>query len=277
MTDKLGIIAGGGGLPRHIVDACRAAGRDVFVLALEGAADPATVEGVAHAWCRLGAAARGLAILRANEVTELVLAGGLRRPSIAALRPDWRAAKLFARIGYRALGDDGLLSAVVGEFEREGFRVIGADQLLKAGPRGSGLAPRGVLGRLSPDPQALADIAHGRQVARALGVLDIGQAVVVQQGLVLGVEAIEGTDALLRRCAGLRRDGPGGVLVKVEKPGQEQRADRPTIGPQTVTLAAAAGLRGIAVEAGATIILDRDGVKTAADRAGLFVVGIPAA
>ena len=128
-----------------------------------------------------------------------------------------------------------------------------------------------------PDAQALADIEHGQRLARALGALDIGQAVVVQQGLVLGVEAIEGTDALLRRCAALRREGPGGVLVKVEKPGQEQRADRPTIGPQTVALAAEAGLRGIAVEAGATIVLDRDEVVAAADRAGLFVLGIRSA
>jgi UDP-2,3-diacylglucosamine hydrolase len=266
---RLGIVAGGGGLPRRLVDACQTTGREVFVLALEGAAEPATVAGVSHAWCRLGAAALGLALLREHNVTELVLAGGVRRPSLSMLRPDWRAAKLFARIGYKALGDDGLLSAIVAEFEREGFRVIGADELLAAG-----LAPVGALGSLRPDAQALADIEHGQRIARALGALDIGQAVVVQQGLVLGVEAIEGTDALLRRCAELRRDGPGGVLVKIEKPGQEQRADRPTIGPQTVTLAAEAGLRGIAVEAGATIVLDRDQVVDAADRAGLFVVGI---
>ncbi|HEY3911876.1 MAG TPA: UDP-2,3-diacylglucosamine diphosphatase LpxI [Stellaceae bacterium] len=271
IAEKLGIVAGAGGLPRRLVEACRAAGRDVFVLALEGAAEPATVEGVAHAWCPIGAAGRGLSLLRENHVAELVLAGGVRRPSLAALRPDWRAAKFFARVGYRALGDDGLLSAVVAELEREGFRVIGADQLLAAG-----LAPEGVLGQAQPDVQAIADIEHGRRIARALGALDVGQAVVVQQGLVLGVEAIEGTDALLRRCAGLRRDGPGGVLVKVEKPGQEQRADRPTIGPRTVALAAAAGLRGIAVEAGATIVLDRAEVIGAADRAGLFVIGIRA-
>ena len=266
---KLGIIAGDGGLPRRLVDSCLAAGREVFVLALEGAAEPAAVEGVAYAWCRLGAAARGLALLRQNNVTDLVLAGGVRRPSLAMLRPDWRAAKFFARVGYKALGDDGLLSAVVSEFEREGFRVIGADELLAAG-----LAPEGPLGHHCPDAEALADIEHGQRIASALGSLDIGQAVVVQQGLVLGVEAIEGTDALLRRCADLRRDGPGGVLVKVEKPGQEQRADRPTIGPQTVALAAAAGLRGIAIEAGATIVLDREEVAHTADRAGLFVIGI---
>jgi UDP-2,3-diacylglucosamine hydrolase len=268
-ANRLGIVAGGGGLPRRLVEACRQSGRDVFVLALEGAAETETVANVAHAWCPIGAAARGLRVLRENDIKELVLAGGVRRPSLASLRPDWRAAKFFARVGYRALGDDGLLSAVVAELEREGFRVIGPDQVLQ-----SGLASEGTFGRIRPDTQATADIAHGERVARALGGLDIGQAVVVQQGLVLGVEAIEGTDELIRRCAGLRREGPGGVLVKVEKPGQERRADQPTVGPQTVALAAEAGLRGIAIEAGTTIVVDRDEVVAAADRSGLFVVGI---
>jgi UDP-2,3-diacylglucosamine hydrolase len=269
MAGSLGIVAGGGGLPRRLVDACRAAGRDVFVLALEGAAEPDTVRDVPHAWCRIGAAARGLALLRENNVSELVLAGGIRRPSLATLRPDWRAAKLFARIGYRALGDDGLLSTVVSELEREGFRVLGPDQLLT-----STLVPEGPLGEIRPDAQSAADIEHGVRIARALGALDVGQAVVVQQGLILGVEAIEGTDELLRRCAVLRREGAGGVLVKVEKPGQERRVDRPTIGPRTVLLAVETGLRGIAIEADATIVLDLDEVIRAADRAGLFVVGV---
>ena len=267
---RLGIVAGDGGLPRRLVEACRESGRDVFVLALEGAAEPATIADVPHAWCRVGAAARGLALLRENTVAELVLAGGVQRPSLVALRPDWRAAKFLARVAYRALGDDGLLSAVVAELEHEGFRVIGADQILS-----SGLAPEGPFGQIRPDAQANADIAHGAHIARALGGLDIGQAVVVQQGMVLCVEAIEGTDELIQRCAKLRREGPGGVLVKLQKPGQEQRADRPAIGPQTVALAAEVGLRGIAVEAGATIVIDRDQVVAAADDAGLFVFGIP--
>jgi len=266
----LGIIAGSGGLPRRVIDSCRAAGREVFVLALEGEADGATVDGVPHAWCRIGAGAKGLDLLRDHGVVELVLAGGVHRPSLAALRPDWRAAKFLARAGYRALGDDGLLSAVVRELEREGFRVVGGDQLLDEAE-----LPEGPLGRVCPDADALADIAHGMRLARAIGALDIGQAVVVQQGLVLGVEAIEGTDGLLRRCAALHRDGPGGVLVKAEKPGQEKRADRPTIGPQTVILAGTSGLRGIAGEAGATLVLERDEVIRLADAMGLFVVGVP--
>src|SRR4051794_22370427 len=269
MAGRLGILAGAGELPRRIIEACRAADRDFFVLAFKGEADPAILADVPHATVRLGAAGEGFRLLREAGVDELVFAGGLKRPSVTSLRPDWRAAKFFARIGYRALGDDGLLSAVIADLEAEGFKVVGADTILR-----DDLAPHGLFGRVAPDAQAEADIAHGVTIARALGALDIGQAVIVQQGLVLGVEAIEGTDALLARCHALGREGPGGVLVKVAKPQQERRADLPTIGVRTVQAAHEAGLRGIAVEAGSTIVLDRAGIIAAADAADLFVVGV---
>jgi len=266
----LGIIAGSGALPRRLIESAQTKGRNVFVIALEGEAEPQTVANVAHIWCRLGAAAKALRGLRDNGVSDVCFAGGVHRPSLAAIRPDWRAAKFFAKVGYRLLGDDGLFSAIAKELENEGFRVIGAHDLLDEAVT----VPEGPLGRIAPNADAEGDIARGIAVARAIGALDIGQAVVVQQGLVLGVEAIEGTDALLRRCGGLRRDGAGGVLVKVQKPGQEARIDRPTVGPQTVRLAAEAGLQGIAAEAGATLLLDRDEVIRAANAAGIFVVGV---
>jgi len=270
MAPKLGILAGAGELPSRVIAACRGAQRPFFVLAFEGSADPAAIEGAPHAWIRLGAAGEGLRILREQGVRELVMAGGVKRPSVLQLRPDWRTAKFFARIGYRALGDDGLLKAVIHELEQvEGFHIVGLDSIL-----GSTLAPAGPLGRHLPDEQAQHDIARGFAIVRALGALDIGQAVVVQQGLVLGVEAIEGTDGLIQRCAGLKREGLGGVLVKATKPGQERRADLPTIGPRTVAGAAAAGLRGIAVEAGSTILVDQSELVATADEAGLFIVGV---
>jgi UDP-2,3-diacylglucosamine hydrolase len=269
MAGKLGILAGGGELPGRIIAACRAAERPFFVLAFKDEVDPAILVDAPHAVIRMGAAGEGFRLLHEAGVEELVFAGGVRRPTVTSLRPDWRAAKFFARIGYRALGDNGLLSAVIKELEGEGFRVVGADAIL-----GGDLAPRGAFGRIAPDDRANADIAYGVALARAIGSLDIGQAVVVQQGIVLGVEAIEGTDALLQRCAGLRREGPGGVLVKLAKPGQERRADLPTIGVRTIQAALAAGLRGVAVEAGGTIVIDRGGVVAAADAAGLFVVGL---
>lgn len=265
----LGIVAGGGDLPRRLIDACRARGRPFFVIAFPDQTDPATVADVPHAWVRLGAAGEALAALRAQGVGQLVMAGRIRRPSLAALRPDAFALKVFAKAGLAAFGDDGILKALVRVLEEEGIAVIGPEAILS-----DLLATEGVYGRVTPDDAARADIAKGIAVARALGALDIGQAAVVQQGLVLGVEAIEGTDALIARCGELGREGSGGVLVKVKKPEQERRADLPTIGPDTVAHAARAGLRGIAIEAGGALVVDRLKVIADADAAGLFVVGV---
>ncbi len=259
MTDApLGILAGGGELPRRLVAACRDQARPCFVVAIEGQADPDTVADAPHAWAPLGAAGHIFELLRGAGVRDLVLAGKIRRPSLLELKLDAKGAALVTRIGLRALGDDGLLRAVIAEFEREGFRVVGAQDILSSLP-----APRGVLGQHAPDDQARQDIARGIAVARALGAVDVGQAVVVQQGLVLGVEAIEGTG-----------DGPGGVLVKLAKPAQDRRVDMPTVGVATVEAAAAAGLAGLAIQAGATLVLDLDGLVAAADAAGLFLEGI---
>jgi DUF1009 family protein len=265
----LGILAGGGALPRRVAEAAAAQGRPVFIVAFAGQFDAATIDGFPHVVLRIGLAGRIIAEMKKAGVVDLVMAGGVRRPSISELGLDWRGVQLFARIGAGALGDDGLLAAIGRELEREGFRLVGAREILAGG-----VMPAGMMGRLAPDEQALADIAHGLLVARALGAVDIGQAVVVQQGLVLGVEAIEGTDALLQRVGPLRRDGPGGVLVKVAKPQQDRRIDLPTIGPATVRQAAASGLRGIAVEAGATILLDQAEAIDAADAAGLFLIAV---
>jgi DUF1009 family protein len=269
MPKRLGILAGGGQLPRRMIEACRATGREFFVLAFEGQADPTMVEDAPHAWVRLGAVGEAFRHLREAGVEEIVLAGPVTRPSLADLRPDLRGAAFLARVGGIAFGDDGLLSAIVKEIEGEGLRVVGADDVLAAL-----LTPEGACGRFEPDEIAWSDIRRGITVARALGRLDVGQAAVVQQGLVLGVEALEGTDALLQRCAALRRDGPGGVLIKVSKPKQERRVDLPTIGVATIAKAAAAGLRGIALESRGSLIIDREAVARAADAAGLFVIGV---
>ena len=266
---KLGIIAGGGTVPGQLIQAAKSQGRDCFVLAIKNSADPVPLAGVDHVWLRLGQAGRAFELLHEKNVAEVVMAGPVRRPTLSEMRPDWRTARFFARIGLKALGDDGLLSAVIGEFESEGFKVVGAHEVL-----GDLLAPAGLWGVVRPDEQAESDIRHGVKVARGLGALDVGQSVVVQQGIVLGVEAIEGTEALLKRAGDLRRAGTGGVLVKLCKPGQDRRVDLPTIGPDTLKQAQAAGLRGIAVEAGAAIVVDLDRLVSEADRAGIFVIGI---
>jgi hypothetical protein len=253
-----------------LIEACRESGRPFFVLALEGQADPSEIGDVPHVWCRLGAAAKAEAILRDNGAREVVFVGRVRRPSLQDLRPDWRALKVMVKATVRALGDDGLLRVIIRELEKNGTKVVAPHQVA------SGLlAGKGPLGRLKPDRQANIDIARGIAVAAQLGALDVGQGVVVQQGMVIGVEAIEGTDALIARAGTLQRGGPGGVLVKMPKPGQEQRIDLPAIGVNTVEAAAKAGLRGIVVASGGALVIDRAKVAARADALGIFVVGVP--
>lgn len=265
----LGVIAGGGTLPARIAAAACARGRAVFIVGLEGFAEPAQLAPFPHAFARIGAGGKIIELLRGAGVTELVLAGPVKRPGFFDLRPDATSAGLLARVGRAAFfgGDDTLLRAVGRVLEEEGFHLVGAHEVLAGGT-----APEGLWTRAAPDAGHEADIVRGVLVCRALGRLDVGQAVVVQQGLVLGVEAIEGTDAMLARAGTLRRPGPGGVLVKLLKPFQDARLDMPMIGPATVHNAAAAGLAGIAVEAGRTLVTDTEGVIAAADANGLFVV-----
>jgi DUF1009 family protein len=267
---SLGIIAGSGTLPGRIARACRDGGRDVFIVAFTGETAPEACEDTPHVWLRIGEVGKLLRSLKGAGCKDVVLAGPIQRPALSQIKPDLRAIKLITKIqSVKHKGDDALLSLVVQELEDEGFNVVGAGDVMA-----DLAAPTGTLGAVEPDAEARRDIEIGVRTARALGALDVGQAAVVQGGVVLGVEAIEGTDALMARCAELRQDGPGGVLVKVKKPAQERRADLPTIGVDTVERAAEAGLRGIAVEAGESLILDRPAVVARADEKGLFLVGI---
>ena len=266
-VQPLGLIAGAGDLPGLLAKACAASGRGCHVLGLTGFADAASLP-VDH-WIHMGEAGRAFTLFRAAGVTDIVLAGGVRRPAISDLKPDLKGVGILARLAARlvpGIGDDTLLSAVIAEFEREGFRVVGADQILA-----ELLAPEGILGVVTLDDGARADVAVGLEAARKLGAADRGQAVLVLDGSVVGTEDVEGTDALMAR-AGRK----GAVLVKAKKPQQERRADLPTIGPDTVINAARAGLKGIAVEAGHTLVIGREAVAREADARGLFVVGVSA-
>lgn len=268
---SLGIIAGSGALPRMMMKACAQTGRPFFVIALDGSADDETIKmaGDAVAMVRIGAIGKIIDTLREHQVGEIVLAGKVARPKLTSLRPDMKGTKLLARVGGQLVtGDNDLVNNIIQFVEEEGFHVIGADTVMK-----DLLAPEGLIGSIYPDKRAQADIEFGARIARDIGALDIGQAVVIQNNTVLGVEAVEGTDQLIERCANLKLEERGGVLVKVKKPQQDARVDLPTIGVPTIERLAAAGLVGIAVEAGATLILDRRELARRADALGLFVIG----
>jgi DUF1009 family protein len=266
----LGIIAGGGPLPGQVAAAALAGGRPVYITALEGFAEPSVVAPYPHQFFRLGAVGAIRTALKERNCQDIVMIGPVKRPSLLSLRPDAEGAKLVARIGRAAFaGDDGLLAAIIRTLNDDGFRVLGAHDILA-----DVLGPAGLLSATAPDAAAMADVTRGLAVLAMLGAADIGQACVVQQGIVLAVEAVEGTDAMLSRISAVARPGPGGVLVKCAKPGQDRRADLPTLGVATIRNAAAAGLRGIAFEAGGTILADRPAMIAAADHAGLFLTGV---
>ena len=246
MHKKLGIIAGGGAIPQDLINFCKENKRDYFVIAIEGNADKALIDdSIPHAWIRIGQAGTGFKKLAEEKVEEVIMIGTIKRPTLKDLVPDMRTAAFFAKVGMKSLGDDGILRALVKEIEGEGMTVRGIHEVLP-----ELLIKKGVLGKVKPSKQAKEDIRRAAEVATELGRLDVGQAVVVQQGLVLGVEGIEGTGELVRRCGDYKRKGEGGVLVKIRKPQQDMRVDLPTIGDKTVQAAYEAGLSGIALHAG---------------------------
>ncbi|KCZ53881.1 hypothetical protein HY30_10295 [Hyphomonas chukchiensis] len=268
------MIAGLGDLPVSIAENAVETGQGVYVLRLKGfeeprlAAYPGDVVG-------LGEIGKLFTLLKAAGCKDVLFAGIVKRPNFKDLKLDLRGAALLPKVIAEAgKGDDALLRLMVKEMEKNGFNVVGSDTV-NAGL----LAPSGLIAGPQPTETALADISRGAHVVAALGDLDIGQGCVVCEGLVLAVEAQEGTDAMLARCAGLPEairgtpDARRGVLVKRPKPGQERRIDLPTVGVSTVEHVAAAGLAGLAVEADGALMLGRDKMQAAAERLGVFIYG----
>lgn len=274
----LAIICGGGSLPLAVAKFVSGRGRPVVLFPLRGAADPAMVVRYPHHWLRIGQLGGFARLAHAAGCRDVVFIGSLVRPTLWKLRPDLKALLLLPSImaAYRG-GDDHLLSGVSKIVEREGFHLLGAHEVAP-----EILVPEGTLGRVQASDRDRADIAFGLDYLRATGPFDVGQAVVVAGKHVLAVEAAEGTDQMLLRVAELRTGGRigapagSGVLVKSPKPAQDRRFDLPSIGPLTVEGAARAGLAGIAVVAGSTIVAEPGQLVQAADRTNIFVIGTPA-
>ncbi|WP_135210177.1 LpxI family protein [Vitreimonas flagellata] len=271
---KLGIIAGGGELPVVLAEHCAATNRPYFVARVTPYADaaldahPGSSNSLGHMGARMDA-------MRAAGCDAVVLIGQVPRQDPRNLNLDAGGMAMApALLAAAPQGDDALLRALLSEHERAGFRVVGADEAMV-----DLLAQPGAWGAVAPSPQQQKDIARAAKIAAAIGSYDVGQGVVVCDGIVLAVEAQEGTDAMLGRVSELPltvRGAPEarrGVLVKRPKPIQERRIDLPTMGVRTIEGAAKAGLAGIAVEAGGALVVRRDEVIAAADRAGIFVVG----
>ncbi|MBT4739326.1 MAG: UDP-2,3-diacylglucosamine diphosphatase LpxI [Rhodospirillaceae bacterium] len=271
--DRLGIIAGGGAIPQLLVQACETEQRPYTVVGLKGHAD--SLANAPAIWARVGQAGKCFQKFHEDKVSSVVMAGRVMRPGLFDLRPDWRTIKFLARAGTKAfikkdsVGDDRLLRSVIAEIEREGFSVVGVDSVLS-----DLIALPGAVGTISPSQEDQQDIAAGLIAAREHGAADRGQAVIVRDGSIVAREGIEGTDSLIRGAADLPSTGSKPILVKASKPQQDRRADLPVIGPETINACIASGFRGIAIEAGGTLIVDRKSMAELADRAGLFIYAV---
>ncbi len=272
----LGLIAGGGELPRAVAVAAREAGRPVFVVPLVGSVSEDWVKAFPHEFLSPGEPGRIIKALKGAGAREVLLAGKVDRPRFNELKLDAKGMMLLPKaIAAAKKGDDALLRFIVGICEDDGLKAV---SVAEAAP--ALVAAEGALGRLAPDSENKADIEQAFRIVHALGALDVGQGAVVCEGLALAVEAAEGTDAMLARIGALRESLRGtaekrrGVLVKALKPTQDAKTDMPVVGVETVKNAAAAFLAGIAVEAGKALILDKAMVAAEADRLGLFVTGI---
>ncbi len=273
----IALICGGGSFPRAVADAAARRGRRPVMYAIKGWADAEVVARYPHHWVALGQFGQFLKLASQEGCRDVLFIGTLLRPPLRQIRLDWQTLKLMPRIA-RIFhgGDDRLLSGIARLMEESGLRIVGLKDIAP-----EIVVPEGALGRCQPSPRDRSDIARGFALIKALGPFDVGQAAVVANNHVLALEAAEGTDRLLVRVAELRAAGRVttaygvGVLVKTPKPGQDRRFDLPAIGPQTVANAARAGLAGIAVAAGNTIIAEPGEVVAAADRAGIFLAGVP--
>jgi UDP-2,3-diacylglucosamine hydrolase len=278
ISSRIGLIAAGGVMPFAVADSLTARGINPVLFALRGACDPVGVERFRHHWISIGQLGKAAKLFRAENCRDLVFIGTLVRPALSEIRLDWGTLRVIGRVwaAFRG-GDDHLLSGIGRILEQDGFRMVGIKDVAP-----DLLMPEGCLTLKMPDENAAADIAKARDVLRALSPFDIGQAIVVIDGHVVGVEDIEGTDGLLARVARLRAEGrirartARGVLVKAPKSGQDLRFDLPTLGPRTVEGAAAAKLAGIAIVAGNTVVVEPQAMIEAADAAGLFVTGLSA-
>jgi len=274
--EPVAIICGGGSFPAAVAEAVARSGRRPVMLGIEGWADRDVVERYAHRWVALGQAGRLLRLARVEGCREAVFIGTVLRPPLARIRLDWQTLRALPRLvrAFRG-GDDRLLKGVADIIEEGGLRIVGLETVAP-----EIFVPEGVLAHCQPTDRDKIDIARALEVIAALGPFDVGQAAIVADNHVLAVEAAEGTDNMLTRIAEMRRQRRvtsrlgTGVLVKAPKPGQDRRFDLPAIGPQTVENVARAGLAGIAVTAGSTLIAAPTDVIAAADRANIFLVGV---
>ncbi|HPF78594.1 MAG TPA: UDP-2,3-diacylglucosamine diphosphatase LpxI [Alphaproteobacteria bacterium] len=256
----LGIIAGSGVIPAQLAEACKAQGMNFRIIGLTDNTDKI----IPDFWTRIGTSAKTIRYLKENDIHDLVLIGAVKRPGLFDLWPDWFTFKFFLKVWFNSMGDNSLLESARTLLESMGFKLHGIQKFMP-----ELLMPEGLAGNFSPEERQWLDIQIGLKESQELGAQDIGQAVIIKNGQILGREDKKGTSTLIRKYG-----QQGAILVKTCKPQQDKDLDLPTIGPDTARLCAQAGMAGIVGQAGQTLLVERDLVKNIADDHAMFVIGV---
>lgn len=268
---KLGIIAGAGSLPKHVMDACKARNVEYHVIGLVHETDMDLFEGDAHlSKFKVYAVSKILQKLKDEGITHLTLAGKVKRADLARLLLDMKGAKLLALILKAGLADNCILKTIMDFLEKEGFEIVAPEEIAT-----EIVLQKGCITKIKPDTTASADIKKGLKILNGVASFDVGQSLVIQNGLVLGIEAAEGTDELIKRCGEIKQQSEEApILLKIAKPHQDRRVDLPCIGTETVEMAHHYGIRGIAAEAGSALVIEQAKTIKLADKYKIFIVGI---
>ncbi|MCC8372085.1 MAG: UDP-2,3-diacylglucosamine diphosphatase LpxI [Rickettsia endosymbiont of Pseudomimeciton antennatum] len=261
----VGIIAGNGLLPISLAESFIKQGGQCYIVALEGEADPVLYKNFTHQFFKIGMVRPIIEYFRKYDVKNIILAGGVNRPNFKAIKVDLMGSRLLARIlKQKFLGDDKLLSIVTDFLEEKGFQVISSYEILSA--------KKGSMTIMVPSGRDNTDIELGMKLLDGIGHLDVGQSVIVDNGYIIGIEAAEGTDNLIKRCSHLRKNSTGGVLVKMMKKGQDTRIDIPTIGPETIKNLANYGYKGVAIQKEKVIVIELERTIELANKCRLFII-----
>lgn len=265
---KIGIVAGAGYLPKHVLEACKEQNIPYVVIGLEKETSFDLFKDEKIHTFKIYNISKIFDFLKSEGVNYLTLAGKVKRANISRLLLDFKGAILFAKVIRKGLSDGAILKTILDFIEQEGFKIIAPEKVAN-----NIILNKGYITKSKPDLVAEKDIKQGIKILRGIASFDVGQALIIQNGLVLGVEAAEGTDDLIKRCGEIRQEGEGPILIKIIKPEQDKRVDLPCIGPDTILNAQKYGIRGIAAEAGSTLVLDQVNTVKLANRLGIFIHG----
>ncbi len=261
----VGIIAGNGSLPISLAESFIKQGGQCYIAALEGEADPILYKNLTHQFFKIGMVRPIIEYFRKYDVKNIILAGGVKRPNLRSIKVDLMGSRLLARIlKQKFLGDDKLLSVVTDFLEEKGFQVVSSYEILSA--------KKDVMTIIVPSATDNTDIELGMKLLDSIGHLDVGQSVIVDNGYIIGIEAAEGTDNLIKRCSYLRKNSTGGVLIKMMKKGQDTRIDIPTIGPETIKNLANYGYKGVAIQKEKVMVIELERTIELANKCRLFII-----